>query len=263
MRKDHSNILSVPNLLCCWDFGCNNPFISKGKFNYELIAGKEKPAINNFGVLSDGSISIMEGQYLFVPRKLCPALNISGKNAAVTILAWIKRKQKSYSQCEAVAGMWNETRKKRQYCLFLNLQLFNSGDQVCGHISGVGGPTPGQKWCIDASIGSEKVPYNKWSFVGFSYDGQEIKSYLNGQPDLRDGHNPYEYPEGIFDAGDPGADFTVGAVDRLGEMGNFFVGDISGLAIFDRALTESEIKRIHKDFPLPDSSNKAHPGMGI
>ena len=35
-------------------------------------------------------------------------------------------------------------------------------------------------------------------------------------------------------------DFTVGAVDREGEIGNFFTGRIGGLAMYNRALSPAE-----------------------
>lgn len=250
MKKDISNILNIPDLICCWDFNPTHPYISKGGHAYELKEGNSSPVIKKGGIIGDSSIDINEGQYLYIPREDCQALNIYGKDAQVTVLAWVKRQHKSGSQCEAVAGMWNETQKQRQYCLFLNLQLFESADQVCGHISGFGGPTPGQLWCIDASIGQHKLKYNDWSFVAFTYDGKYIRSYLNGLLDKRAGRNPYPYDTGIFDGGETGSDFTVAAVHRLNEMGNDFVGQISGLAVFKRALKPEEIMKLHNDFPL-------------
>jgi hypothetical protein len=243
-------ILNIPNLICCWDFDRQDPFVSKGRYAYTLLEGNGKNEIVDDGVLSNSSVQINESQYLYIPRELCAALNISGKKAEVSILAWVKRQPKSFVQCEAIAGMWNETKKLRQYCLFLNIRLYDSADQVCGHISGVGGPTPGERWCVDVSIGKQQVQHDEWKFVAFSYDSKSIRSYLDGVFDQRPGTNPYTYIEGIFDAGDDGSDFTVGAVHRGGEMGNYFVGQIGGLAIFDRALSTDEIRSIHNAFPL-------------
>jgi hypothetical protein len=245
-----NNILNMPNLICCWDFNRQNPFLSKGRCAYTLVEGKGKAEIIDDGILSNSSVSISETQYLYIPRNDCPALDIHGRDAEVSVLAWVKRQRKSYSQCEAIAGMWNETRKQRQYCLFLNIQLYNSANQVCGHISGLGGPTPGEKYCVDVAIGEHEVSYHEWSFVAFTYNSTEIRSYLDGKFDQRQHRNPYEYREGIFDGGETGSDFTVGAVDRGGEMGNYFVGQVSGLAIFDRALTTDEIQFIHRLYPL-------------
>jgi len=243
----HPTVHKIDGLLCHWDLSKEDPFTSNGQFAYTLKAGHGDVDL----VQEDDSLLksalINEGQYLYIPRKDCKGLNISGKQAQVAILAWVKRAPKSYVQCEAIAGMWNETEKKRQYCLFLNLALFDSADQVCGHISGVGGPTPGNKWCVDASIGKNPVEYKQWCHVAFTYDGKQIVSFLNGNADLREGHNPYPYDQGIFDAGDDGSDFTVGAVHRLGEMGNFFVGQIAELSVFNRALSEEEIHAAFQD----------------
>jgi concanavalin A-like lectin/glucanase superfamily protein len=244
------NFLSIPNLLCCWDFDGENKYVSRGRYAYTLVEGNGQHKIVPDGILSDCSVNIAETQYLFIPRNLCPGLNIHGEGAQVSVLAWVKRQPKSYVQCEAIAGMWNETNRQRQYCLFLNIRLYDSADQVCGHISGVGGPTPGEKWCIDVSIGNSAVEFNEWSFVAFSYDGKAMRSYFNGDFDTRPDRNPYAYEAGIFDSGANGSDFTVGGVHRSGEMGNYFVGQLGGLAVFDRALTADEIKSIHQNFPI-------------
>lgn len=45
----------------------------------------------------------------------------------------------------------------------------------------------------------------------------------------------------MHDGGPSGSDFTVGAVDRFGTMGNFFCGRLAALAVYDRALTPAEI----------------------
>jgi hypothetical protein len=173
-------------------------------------------------------------------------LDRHGKEAQVTVVAWVKRERKrdQPKECEAIAGVWNETRALRQYCLFLNLQIYDSSDQVCGHVSSVGGPTPGERWCMDASIGQTPVPFGRWQCVGFTYDGRHARSYLNGDLDRRENRNPYAYEGGLFDGGAEGSDFTVGAVNRGGEMGNWFQGQLGGLAVYDRALRGSEMARL-------------------
>lgn len=240
-------ILNTPSLVCLWDFE-DGSLYSKGRYNYRLLpAGPGSIDVEKTGPLSGHSIRLEEQQYCFIPRSDCPGLNIYGKNAQVTVLALVKREPKTLmpNECEAVAGMWLESEKKRQYCLFLNLWIHDSANQVCGHISGVGGPTEGEKWCMDASIGKTPVLRNEWSWVGFTYDGRLVKSYLNGELDLREGRNPYPYTRGVFDGGENGADFTVGAVHRMGEMGNFFKGNIGALAVFDRALDELEMNNLY------------------
>ena len=94
--------------------------------------------------------------------------------------------------------------------------------------------------------------------LAFTYDGKNIKSYLNGVFEKREleiinntkgfegypkglvqSKNPYYFPNGI---GNNGSDFTGGAVLLTRGMGNFFKGQIGGLVVFDRALTEKQMK---------------------
>ena len=63
-----------------------------------------------------------------------------------------------------------------------------------------------------------------------------MSAWLDGQLDAVAGLNPYVLADGLHNSGAEGSDFTVGAVDRSGEIGNFFVGDIASLAVYDRGL---------------------------
>ncbi len=234
----------IENLVCFCDFqeqAGESRKATCGNHSYSLKEANGAVERVNDGVFGTYSASIKEGQWFYIPRKECPALNIHGKDAQVTVVAWIKRSPKSNGECEAIAGIWNETNRKRQYCLFLNLVIWESSQQVGGHISGIGGPTEGFKYCMDASIGQTAVPYGEWQCMAFSYDGKEIRSYLNGVFDQRDNRNPYPYDLGIFDGGPDGSDFTVAAVNRSNEPGNFFTGQIGGLAVYNRALNVDEI----------------------
>lgn len=235
------------SLVCYWDFSGKEPLMSKGRNHYLLRNDSIEIEFTEDGPVSGKAIKLDEGDFLYVPRNECGELNLYGKDAEVTVLAWVNRNVKSYEQCEAIAGMWNETMKLRQYCLFLNIMLYDSKNQVSGHISGVGGATPGNKWCVDVAIGNAQVNYDEWTFVGFTYDAKQIKSYYNGRFEERVGLNPYNYDLGIYDGGEFGSDFTVGAVHRLGEMGNFFVGKIGFIAVYNKALTENEILEIYNN----------------
>ncbi|MCB1076260.1 MAG: hypothetical protein KDM63_00045 [Verrucomicrobiae bacterium] len=42
-------------------------------------------------------------------------------------------------------------------------------------------------------------------------------------------------------------DFTVGVVDRSGEMGNFLAGELDELAIYSRTLSEKELAGMTKN----------------
>ena len=239
-------VLNTSNLVSFWDFQekSTEGYKAQGKHSCFLEEMVENIEMVQDGIFGESSLRFKEGDWLNIPRNKCGDLNIGGKDGEVTVIAWVKREKKSNNQCEAVAGMWNEENKQRQYCLFLNLSIHDGNQQVCGHISSVGGPTPGQRWCMDASIGSTEVELGNWHCIGFTYDRTHIKSYLDGVLDERETMNPYFYPEGIFLGDENGSNFTVGGVYRLGEMGNWFTGLLGGLAVYDRALTAEEMKDI-------------------
>jgi len=145
--------------------------------------------------------------------------------------------------------------------LFVSLPHYNGANQVCGHISSTGKPTYPFPYSLDYSASKQEVPAGEWSCVAFTYDGQYIKSYLNGvfeerlpepikntkgfegYPDgIIQSKNPYYYPEGM---NNNGSDFTVGAVLLKRGMGNYFKGLIGGLVVYNKALSERELKFIH------------------
>lgn len=182
-----------------------------------------------------------EGQYLSIPRADCPLLDVHGPNQAVTVVAWIRRERKSYRQCEFIAGQWNETNLGRQYGLFLDIPAYGQEHKVSAHVSASGGPTPGYRYCMDVAYSRTPVAWDEWHCVGLSYDGQQAAAWLDGVLELQPTVNPYLLPGGLNDGGPAGSDFTVGAVHRGGEMGNFFTGLIGGLGVWRRALSPAEM----------------------
>lgn len=242
--ENSSRIQELPGLVSFWDFqeppGTPRLAVGAGAYALAEMAGPVERV--GGGLFGPHAAFLRAGQWLSIPRRDCPRLDLHGPRAQVSVVAWIRRHRKAAIECEFVAGIWNESRARRQYGLFLDLRLDGSADQVGGHVSGTGGPSPGSRWCLEASIGAHPVDYfDRWHCVGFTYDGTAARSYLDGEMDAREGRNPYPYPHGLFDAGPEGGDFTVGAVDRLGEVGNHFTGVLAGLAVFDRALSGKEM----------------------
>ena len=162
---DHTFILHHERLLTFWDFDDN--LQSQGQYQYNL-----QPMVETLDFVEDShfgskSLYLKRGDWLRIPRGDCSALNIHGKNAQITVVAWLKRMQQPPTyDCETIAGVWDESRKKRQYCLFLDLPIWESGDQVGGHVSYHGGPTPNYKYCMDAAIGATPVKFDEWHCVG-------------------------------------------------------------------------------------------------
>jgi hypothetical protein len=265
--------LAYPNKALIDRIKSTNGFIALWPFNekpgkdrkavgdhvYALKESREKIARINEGPVSGYSIRLDGTNYFSLTHSQTEKLNIFGEKKGVTVIAWIKW---SGEQTGFIGGLWNEYQDggKRQYGLFISLPYYNGKDQVCGHISKTGKPTPPFPYSMDYSASGQIVPKNEWCCAAFTYDGRYIKSYLNGEFESRDpelinntigfegypdglvqSKNPYLFPDGI---GNNGSDFTVGAVLLKSGMGNFFKGLIGGLAVFDRALTDSEIKKL-------------------
>lgn len=254
-------ITTTKNFVALWDFKELEGQVRKS------IGQNEFPLIEQNGTLpriSEGPLSGYSAQfgnkaYLSLPNAQLGRLNIYGKNQGLTVIAWVKW---TGEQTGFVGGIWNEYKDggKRQYGLFISLPHYNGKNQVCGHISQTGKPTPPFPYSIDYSASKQEVPCNQWVCIAFSYDGKFIQSYLNGifeqrvpelindtkgfegYPDgLVQSKNPYLYPDGI---GNNGSDFTAGAVLLKTGMGNFFKGEIGGLAVFARALNDKELKKL-------------------
>lgn len=254
-------VTSTPDLVALWDFkepeGEPRKATGQGTFALQEQNGT-LPRLPD-GPLSGYSTKFGNKAYFSLPHAETGKLNIHGPKQGVTVVAWVKW---TGEQTGFVGGMWNEYQDggKRQYGLFVSLPHYNGRNQVCGHISQTGKPTPPFPYSIDYSASKQDVPANEWVCVAFTYDGTNIKSYLNGKfetrtpelinntkgfegyPDgLTQSKNPYRFPYGM---GNNGSDFTVGAVLLKAGMGNFFKGQIGGLAVFDRALTARELKNI-------------------
>ena len=251
-------IISTKGLVALWDFkekeGQIRETVGTDKYPLKEMDGN-LPRINE-GPLSGFSSQFGNNAYLCLPNEQSGKLNIFGKDQGVTIVAWVKW---SGEKTGFIGGMWNEYMDggKRQYGLFVSLPYYNGKNQVCGHISLNGKPTPPFPFSIDYSASKQEVPAGKWVSVAFTYDGKYIRSFLNSkfearEPELIDHTKGFDgYPDGLFQSKNPylfpdglgnnGSDFTVGAVLLKTGMGNFFKGQIGGLAVFDRALTEDEL----------------------
>lgn len=260
-KKLITNIRSTNGLIALWKFnetpGKARKSMGKGRFS--LKEGNGEIQRINEGPVSGYSLILDGSNFLSLPHSNAGKLNINGRENEVTVIAWVKW---TGEQTGFVGGMWNEYADggKRQYGLFISLPYYNGKDQVCGHISKTGKPTPPFPYSIDYSASKQTVPKNVWCCVAFTYDGKYIKSYLNGEfesrePELIEHTKGFEgYPDGLVQTKNPyyspdgmgnnGSDFTVGAVLLKSGMGNFYKGLIGGLAIFNRTLDEDEIKHL-------------------
>lgn len=177
----------------------------------------------------------------------------------------------------------------RQYGLLMHMPTYGGGFKLTPHISSEGGVTvraDGSKlpWNGDYAVTRSNVPEEEWCTLAFTYDGTYIRAYINGVfeerqldpvndrrddpyftkegPDGKDrGMNPYYHGRGIF-CYDPekhaaskpagGSDFTVGAREAVGSMlKEATIGRFGGLAVFNRALSDEELARLHASANIP------------
>lgn len=256
------DIKNTEGLVALWDFREKEGESRKAVGAGDFPLGEKNGTIPRVeeGPLSGYSALFQDSTYLSLPNAETGRLNIHGDGQGVTVMAWVKWEGRT----GFVGGMWNEYASggKRQYGLFVSLPHYNGGDQVCGHISNTGKPTPPFPYSIDYSASAQTLVKGEWHCIAFTYDGTNIRSYLDGvfearepelikntagfegYPDgLTQSKNPYYFPDGM---GDNGSDFTVGSVLLSVGMGNFFHGQIGGLAVFDRALADEEIKKLSR-----------------
>jgi hypothetical protein len=233
----------IPGLVSFWTFSePGDRFVAQQGESYCLRSQSGRLVVTEEPGAAFGgtALQLEEGQWLSIPRAECPKLDFHGEQH-FSLVAWIRRGKTASPQCEFVAGQWNESNCARQYGLFLNIVVWQAPNRVFGHLSTVGGPTPGYKYCMDGCMGATEVPWDEWCTVGMSFDGRHGYAWFNGLLDAHPTLNPYSIAGGLRDGGPDGSDFTVGAVDRSGTIGNFFCGGIAGLAVYNRALTPAEM----------------------
>lgn len=266
----------LPNLLAFWDFqeSAGKARISAGKYEYSLeeMNGPIKRADN--GIFGPYCADLQWGQWFRIKRKEAPGLDLHGDDQQVTMVAWVQRESDRVWQY--IAGMWNEGDEKfkgkagakgegapaRQYAIFINgawqndyttYERTRAENQAMGYISPYGGATPNHPFAFDYATGKTKLEKDKWYMIAFTFDGEAIKVYVNGQLDENSNYNPFYYDGPIYDPGESGADFTIAQRDHprwphypegVPEYEEGFDGKIGGLAVYDRALTSDEISRL-------------------
>ncbi len=290
-RGDAAAVTRVPGLVAFWTFGeeAGQQRLSRGTKNQHPLSEVSGPIPRVAdGPFSGYSAELNGKQYFRIPYTETGDLNISGPNAQVSMFAAVRIV--NLRQSRTIAGMWSEGKGAnddtgtRQYALLMNMPTYGGPNKLVPHISSEGGVTRRADgtpfpWCCDYATTANEVPTEKWCTLGFTYDGQYIRAYLNGTldelqldpaahkrtdryftqegPSGKDrGMNPYFHGRGIFRY-DPekhaqskrggGSDFTVGARYAVGKMlGEATIGRFGGLAVFDRTLSDDEMRQLHQ-----------------
>lgn len=286
---DPTVIERTPGLVAFWTFGeaAGQPRVSQGTAQQHALIEVNGPIERVSGGPFSGYSAKLNGkQYWQIKHADLGDLNICGKDAQVTLFAvvWIE----DLNHSKTIAGIWSEGKGAnddsgtRQWALLMNMPTYGGPRNLTPHVSNEGGVTrradgSAFPWCADYAASKAEVPEGRWCTLGFTYDSQYLRAYINGVcepraldakkdrrtdpyftkegPDGKDrGMNPYFHGRGIFcyDATKHAtikiapSDFTVGSRIAVGSMtGEATKGKFGGLAVFNRALTDKEMMKLH------------------
>lgn len=270
-------LAALPTPLVLWKFQepTGSPRISSGLYSYSLIDGNTSNPIKTVSIkggapfgefaASFSTLSYNNSARLYASRDSAPAItkDIAGLNATVTIIAWVSIPKSTIAE-GLVAGVWDEfgviggKTGARAYAIFLNLAKCSpsNGSSYAGglaaHISPVGGPTPGDKFCSTAACDPRSLSSApSWHCLANVYNGETIRAYVNGTFVENASRNPFPLTGGIFDPtglpGRIGAEFGVGA-NRVNSTANApfhwsntYTGLLGGVAVWNQALSQDDV----------------------
>lgn len=248
-RREKPSIETMAGCVAFWDF--NRTLASRGgsALNLREISGEWEWA--DGGIFGASCVRIHPGGGFIIPRQEIGALDIHGADCELSVCVWFLRE--SPDPWQALAGVWDESRGKRQYYLFLNARSrtlngtttrVECSNRIHGHISDVGGPTPGLPCCVTYASGATEIPMQRWTMAAMTYKQGTVRVYVNGELDACPESNPFDGPASVFDGGRDGADFSIGTNSVRGTWSNLFGGLIGGVAVFRRALSDGEMRVI-------------------
>ncbi|WP_181118415.1 LamG-like jellyroll fold domain-containing protein [Rathayibacter sp. AY1B5] len=243
--------VGVPTPLAQWDFSAEPFKTTTGDLPLEQ-AGSTRAVVTGSPFGTAAGIALDGSAFLRLDKSAVGRLNIGARGKAVTVAAWLKH---SDTNAGFVGGCWQEDAidPRRSYGLFYDLNTYGGDERSNFHVSKTGRPTPGYPFSRDYSASGQTFKRGVWQLHVGTYDGTDAVSYLDGSavsyPSYTDplnqtyAKNPYRFLDGLN--GTP-CDFTVGAVELTNGPGNFVIGSIARLRVWDTALTPQQVQALYK-----------------
>jgi len=185
-------------------------------------SGQGNTATLNNGVAlvpgKNGGAASFDGvnDYITIPNSA--ATNISG--SALTLSMWINPQPIASGDSVVIGKFWNTTMSSPYYQYGLELSGGNRTDFIVGTASG-------QRV---ASTGTT-LPYNQWSHLAITFDGAQVRTYVNGTL-----VNTQALAVTITARGNP---IRIGADASTAQ---FYKGMLDDLRIYNRVLTQAQVQ---------------------
>ena len=218
-----NSLRTDPRLVAYYDFeitggtAVKNMAVRSGDFRYRqklldgiIIKGSKDPWSSGRWT-GKGALRFDGSDYAkYLNCRNADTLDITGE---ITMEAWVRRTETGVKHCVLDKG-------SSAYQFYIS-----SGDRVTCVLGGVG-----------TYSGDTDIPENRWKHVVATYDGKNVKFYLDGEADGSSSvSGAIGTTTGIL---------TVGGASPLG--GDYLKGRIDELALYDSALSANEIKEHYK-----------------
>jgi hypothetical protein len=177
----------------------------------------------HWGSGRQGAAPVFDGASTYAEVGKRTELAVSG---AVTVAAWVRPSGVGGAQAAVIAG--------RENCYL----LARGGDGTIRW--SLATAKPGWRW-VDTGV---PLAEGAWAHVAMAYDGAAARVYVNGRL-----ANTVA-ASGPIQAAGPESDFRIGARQTVAQ--SFFAGSIADVGVYDRALSEYEIKLLADSNPAPD-----------
>lgn len=192
-------------------------------------SGQGNTATLNNGVARvpgrNGSLAAsFDGVNDFISIPNSASTNISGN--ALTISMWINPQATAGGDSVVIGKFWNTTMSSPYYQYGLELGGGNRTDFYVGTTGGA-----------RVATGGTTLPFNQWSYLAITFDGAQVRTYVNGTL-----VNTQALSATITARGNS---MSVGADASTGQ---FYKGMVDDLRIYNRVLTQPQVQ---SDMAIP------------